>query len=168
MVQKLNNGNAIVNDDGTLDLGSGTLDGSEGGFTAVNFSVHRNDVDQADVVTGTWTKVLWTTEEWDVGGYFADSKFIPPAGKYSINANVSVLSLGDTKIGRAAIYKNAALYKMGVEVMGKATTSEASVDCDIIADGDDEFEIYVHHDHGANRDVRGLVDWTYFQGHRIE
>lgn len=170
--QKINDGKAISNDDGTLELVAGTLDGSEGGggLPDQSFSVHKNGTNQTGLTNGAWTKLTWSTEEYDTGATFASDKNIPnQAGKHHIDAVLRVddLNIGD-KVG-IAIYKNGAAYKTLTDTMGANTYGSAVISSDILANGTtDYFEIFAYHNEGTDRTCLGNSNLTYFTGHFVE
>ena len=122
----------------------------------------------AQTITGsTFTKVTFTTEEFDTNNNFASSTFTPTvAGYYQLNAQVSV---GATTITRhlTMIYKNGVLYKIGTDLFpSAAASSRAIVSSLVYANGTtDYFDVYVYAGGtGTINTTASSVADTYFNG----
>ena len=143
---------------------------TDGTQKQASFSVHKNGVDQTGLVTSTWTKLTWPTEEWDSNNNFATDKFTPTiAGRYCFTAAVTVGVPADQTILRIALYKNGGRVKETTATTG-GTTSGQGVDGTWIADANgttDLFEIYLWHNKGSNIDIQGDSMGTFFQGYKI-
>src|SRR5215467_1404677 len=72
------------------------------------FSANKNATDQTGIADNTFTKITFTTEEFDVGGFYdaANSKWTPPSGKNMIIGSVRLNSGVDQQIAFISIYKN--------------------------------------------------------------
>lgn len=145
--------------------GKAVLLNPKGGGVSANFSAHKNGTDQT-VADATATKVTFTTESWDTGGYYdaANSRWTPPAGKRVISCVCYMV--GSAGIGpcRLLIYKNGVEYLRG-PVMGLPTNDQGVwVVAEVDANGTDYFEIYEEHATGSSKVILGLAAYTYFQG----
>jgi hypothetical protein len=111
------------------------------------------------VSSSTYTKVLFTTEEFDTNNNFASSTFTPTvAGYYQINAAVGLNSTGESLI---QLYKNGALFKTGQDL--STTVYNLAFSALVYANGSsDYFDVYVYP--GAGTTVSGSSGVTYFQG----
>jgi len=136
--------------------------------SAVAFSVRKNGTNQS-IPNATSTKVTFSTEEFDIGGYFdtTNSRFTPPAGYYNFNANITLMAGADTYIIVLALYKNGVSYKSGVYSRSSGTGSiGAGLNCLAAANGTDYFELYIYQDNGT-QNISGTDSISYFMGHRI-
>jgi len=52
----------------------------------VAFSAHKNGTNQTNVANNATTAITWSTELFDVGGYFTANAWTPPAGLYQVTA----------------------------------------------------------------------------------
>jgi hypothetical protein len=135
-----------------------------------SFSVHKNGTDQTAVVTSTWTKVTFGTEEWDTNSDFASDRFTPTvAGKYTLKACVQWNNMpSDTDI-QIAVYENGAIYKyIRMPIAGTATElGGPPIVIDVDANGTtDYYEIYAWHNAGVDRIIEGDSNATWFMGSR--
>jgi len=158
-----NPGEVLVSD------GSGNLSWSEiSGDIAPNFKVGRNTTQS--IPSGSWTKVLWETENFDSNDDFdmVNGKFTPRIpGKYLLTAQVRFENVGDSSSTYMAIRKNNGGivndYKNGT---GNYRTNRVSVVID--ADGDDYFEVFVYQNSGSNKNINASPVWSLFSGSRID
>lgn len=134
------------------------------------FSAHKNGAYQT-VSTATWTKITFTTEEYDVGsGYDAvNSKWIPALiGKGHIDAKIYIGSPPDQSWLRIFIYKNNAIYKGNDIRASGANDQVVNVNIDINVDVvTDYFEIYIYHNCGVDKPAGGESWDSYFMGHML-
>jgi hypothetical protein len=133
-----------------------------------SFSAYKS-ADQTGIVSGTPTKITFDTEEWDVSGWFASSTYSPTlAGIYRITTCISPgpTALADQLRVEVFLYKNGSLHRRLVaeRISGTADDNAYVSSCLVSNDGNDTFEVYYDHNAGANRDVRGGADRTFFQG----
>lgn len=168
--QRINDLLGILDDGASGDVltGVGTTVAWAKPLGVGSFSAYKSS-DQTGIVTSTFTKITFDTEEWDVSGWFASSTFSPTqAGIYRLNVGVSPgpTSLADGVRIQVVVYKNGALHRrLVVERMaGVGDEHTYSGSCLVENDGNDTFEVYYDHNAGANRDIRGGVDKTFFQG----
>ena len=135
-------------------------------------SAYRN-ADQTSVVTSTHTKVNIDTEVFDTGSYFDSStnyRFTPLiAGKYLIIGRVNFSSLADGAFGRAQIYKNDAMHKIGTVAVNGGSGDIGSMVMDIIDfnGSSDQVELWCFHNHGADRTLGGGAAFTFFSAVRV-
>ena len=136
--------------------------------TAVSFSVHKNGTNQS-IPNATYTKVTFSTEEFDIGGYFdtTNSRFTPPAGYYNFNASATLASSADTKATILALYKNGVSYKLGPYNRSPTIAPiGAGINCLAAANGTDYFELYIFQESGT-QNLSGAATNSYFMGHRV-
>lgn len=94
--------------------------------------------------TGTWTKLTFTTEDFDTNSNFASSTFTPTiAGYYQINAMAQV---GATPSGiSVSIYKNGAYSKGGSYIVSSAFYNASVVSSLIYCNGTTDYiDAYVY------------------------
>ena len=138
--------------------------------------VHRNDVDQSLPDT-TVTKVQFTTEDWDIGGYFDNStnyRWTPLVqGYYLINLSVRLNSSIDTFDRIVYIYKNGAIHSVSrTRMTGGGTNKEIGLSntlCTdyVYLDGVDDYVegyVYVATDAGGTNAIEGAGVSTYMSG----
>lgn len=135
-----------------------------------SFSVNLNGTDQSAVVTATPTKLAFATKVFDTETYFDTStnRFTPlKAGKYAFTVAAQVNALAATgDIVQVHLYKNGTKVATGKAVAPDAADNvQAMVHFVAAANGStDYFEAYVEHDAGANKDVEGDEEVTFFCG----
>lgn len=136
-------------------------------------SVHRNGVNQTAIVTATFTKVLFTTELFDIGAKFdsgANSRWTPGVvGFARIQARVGWDTTTDANPVNIAIYKNGAILNETEFSTGGINAGffqglpiAALVEVDAVSDF---FEIFVQQTSGGNRDINGgiVATWAMFE-----
>lgn len=144
---------------------------------AACFMAHKNGGADQVVATGTFTKVTFTTEDWDQAGWFdlVNDRFLPLiAGKYRLTFQSEIIP-ADTVSGRrmaCIIYKNGVLHRVGVGGSAASTAGAEAlgghVSVTVDANGStDYFEAYVWHNMGANASFTSLASNTYFCGEHI-
>lgn len=133
------------------------------------FSVNKGGTNQTGIVTNTYTKLTWSTESMDEGGYFslANNRFDAPEGKFLFFGQITLVNLADTKVMTTSLYKNGARVAEGLIAPGRGGTACTPVVSIGESDGDDYFELYAWHNEGSDNDVFGAVQNTFFGGHRI-
>lgn len=115
-----------------------------------HFRANKNGTNQTGIADITNTKVTFTTEAVDNGGYYdaANSRWTPPAGPVQIEANVTITGTFVSGLEcRAFIYKNGADFMRSAPShtagTGGGTVSVSIMD---VANGTDYYEIYVYGD----------------------
>lgn len=133
------------------------------------FAANKNGVSQ-NLSQATWTKLTFGTEEFDVGGYYdtVNSKWVPPAGKRTISANVTInRGAANFSTTLIAIYKNGGLLKYNQQFhYGDRNINDThNITAIVDANGTDFFEVYAYQDSGGNTlTVDGTASWTYWCG----
>lgn len=148
---------------------TGVLPIANGG-TAVSvipkFSVNKAGSNQTGIVTGTYTKVTWSTEVFDTNSNFASSTFTPTvAGKYLIMGSVGWTTFTDNASMIVALYKNGA--SVQEDTFRSTGTSSMYGRATWIVDmngSTDTLELYARQATGTNKDISGDAFDTYFQG----
>jgi hypothetical protein len=130
-------------------------------------SVHKNGTNQTEIVSNTHTLLTWPTEDIDVGGYFASNKWIPPEGVYLISAQVTINSMVADKRMYGQIYEDGVVIKRSVVHSSHVNALSSNVVALVETDGTKEYEIYTWHSSGANKDILGGSEWTFFQGFKL-
>lgn len=144
--------------------------GARGWLTPICFSANKNATDQSGIVSGTATKITFGNEEFDVGGYYdaANSKFVPPAGKYRISV---VLRTNGGPVDQGAygalLYKNGVLLKRTFDAWSGIIDATAQLSCVVDANGTDYFEAYFQGFGTGNKTISGAVTDTWFCGEAI-
>ncbi len=130
------------------------------------FSVNRNNVNQTGVAASTWTKVLFTTKEFDTANCFdtsSNSRFTPNvAGYYQVVASAW---LGGQASQRTSIYKNGSGYKEGnVTASAGGYMNSSSAVCLVYMNGTTDYlEVFVYQT-STTATIDGSTNDTYFQG----
>lgn len=131
------------------------------------FSAHKNGSDQTGIADITFTTVTWSTELYDIGGYFASDGWTPPAGKVHLQANLLVSATVTTgnQIS-CAIFKNGSGYKQ-VNLMGSSIIGGGGVFIAVedVANGTDVYTVKVYIDvNSGTATVSGNTQNTFFTG----
>lgn len=133
----------------------------------VEISVHKNGTDQSALSATTWTKLSYSTEEYDAAATFASDKWTPArTGRAMVLAQAQFNSAASAASFAIAAYRNGTLAKMNAgtahsNISGAYTVNVAAV-LDITSTSD-YIEIYA--DPGSQvSDVEGDSDTTWFQG----
>lgn len=134
----------------------------------IGFSVHKNGTNQTGVVTATWTKVTWPTEEYDEGAIFKSDKFTPAsAGIYQINAAIQFTVLVTLADYRIAVYKNGVAYKLSTTAASGTGGQGVNISVTVKASKTDYFEIFAYQASGVNQAIDGASTVTFFQSIKI-
>ncbi|HED37163.1 MAG TPA: hypothetical protein ENI76_02810 [Ignavibacteria bacterium] len=142
-----------------------------GGGVSPSFSVHMNGVNQTGIVTGTWTKLLWSTELFDTNNDFATSRFTPTvAGKYWLHSKVLFnTGLVTNKTLKLTIWKNGVVEGRNQFIVINTSYNSISVVKLVEANGTtDYFEIFAWHDTGLNEEIYGPPAYSWFEGNKID
>jgi hypothetical protein len=132
------------------------------------FLATKGGTDQTGIATATDTKITFNTEEWDVGGYFNNSTWTPPAGKYRISAALFWQSGITANTGvQTKLYKNGASHRLCVTPNGGATNGSSVISVIVEANGSDTFEIYGRGTTASTLEVDGAITSTWFCGETI-
>jgi hypothetical protein len=130
------------------------------------FSVHKNTTVQDIPSSGTFTKITWSTEEWDTESAFASDKHTPNiAGKYRQTVRITFLIAGADKRAYVVLYKNGSRFREAIGHNSISGGVAMTVTLDVIVDANgstDNFEVYVNINE-AGADVEGDVLQTNWQ-----
>jgi hypothetical protein len=121
----------------------------------------RPSVDQ-NIASGTTTKVIFGTEDFDTNSDFANSRFTPQvAGYYLIQAMLYATS-NDLDLFTAYIYKNANIEAQGTRILNDAeSTSVSSI---VYLNGSSDYvEIFTRHTTNSTRAINAGI-YTQFSG----
>jgi hypothetical protein len=114
-----------------------------------------------NVPSGTFTKLLFQTEDFDTNSNFANSRFTATvAGYYIINGAVAWPNAVTS--GAIIIYKNGLAYASGVVI--NASTTRNSVHDIVNLNVGDYVELYAYHSTGSDRITSAQSFDTYFSG----
>ncbi len=160
-------GNTVVVNAGENGLEFGAAPG--GAFTS-KCSVYINNAQS--IATGTWTKILLDTEDYDTDGEFdaaGNNRFQPNAnGYYHVSWGVVIASLGDAKVFYTAIYKNGSIWKTGSAEKGGVNTITTGIGCDMYLLSTDFIELWIAHTGVGNKDVGSAANrYTFMDVHRF-
>jgi hypothetical protein len=132
------------------------------------FSVHKGGTDQTGIVSNTPTLITWSTEANDVGGYFASSKWTPPAGGVRLNASLFISAgLTVSTLTILYIYKNGAAWKQFLTYGAISESNGVSVTANDVANGTDYYEVYLYMPSATTGTVSGNALYSYFMGEQI-
>lgn len=139
---------------------------SDGVALQAVFSAHRNSVNQTGIVSGAFTKVLFTAADFDVGGNFAASTFTAPVnGYYLLNGAIAFLDLTAGAVFQGVIYKNGAAVLTNTSLHGASTDTASRILSTILyMDAGDTAELYCYQASGSDKEVRGEGRLTRFSG----
>jgi hypothetical protein len=123
-------------------------------------------VAQTGVSNTTFTKVTFTSEEFDTNNNFASSTFTPTvAGYYQVNACVTIESAVNNTGILSAIYKNGSLYKMGSVSQGNGSANpQGATSVLVYLNGSTDYvEVYLYGTAGGSFSTSAASTSTYFQ-----
>lgn len=131
------------------------------------FMAHKNGTNQTGVTPATFVKITFTTEVFDTGAFYdaANSKWVPPAGKYFIGCSLLwQTNLVDQQEANAIIYKNGAEALLATFRHSGTGTLSTFVYGLVDADGNDEFEVYGYAGLGGSGDktINGTSSRSFF------
>lgn len=136
-----------------------------------HFSANKNGTNQTGVTSATDTKVTFTTEVDDVGGFYdaANSKYTPPAGTYLFTARIPfTANVVDQAAYFCVLYKNGVAHLYSAHVNGSGTgTIAPGLSVLAEANGTDYFEIYANGAGAGDKTISGTVGATYFQAVKV-
>lgn len=124
------------------------------------------------LTNNTLVKIGFQTETFDTTGDYDNAtnyRFTPSvAGKYLIQSNVSVQSLGDTNQLQIRIYKNGSSYRY-TKIIGAANDTHSITISDIIdMNGSTDYvEIFAFQDSGGDKSLFTSLNATWFSGSKI-
>jgi hypothetical protein len=123
----------------TLPAATGTVMVS-GNMPAFSAYAASNQTGQS---SGTWTKAIFATEEFDTNNNFTSSTFTPTvAGYYQISGELDVSGTGLT-YGIISIYKNGSIYKRGSGLSATQSEQYVTVSSLVYLNGSTDYvEIY--------------------------
>jgi len=125
------------------------------------------DATTQTLVTATYTKILFQTEEFDTNSNFASSRFTPTvAGYYQVNAQLLFPALAGLTC-LVAVYKNGSDFKEGTRTAVAASSSGGVFVSALISmnGSTDYLEIYGQQASGSNQNLTGTNNafLNYFQ-----
>jgi hypothetical protein len=118
------------------------------------------------VATATWTKLTFSSEEYDTNSNFASSTFTPTvAGYYLLDASIGFggMTTGGSLL---AIYKNGSAFKYGAVCAAVAALgTNVGLSCIVYFNGSTDYvELYAYQNSGSNKTTSTGVADAYFQG----
>lgn len=132
------------------------------------FSANKNATAQTGIASVTFTKLTFTTEEFDNGSYYdaVNSKWTPPIGKCRISAT-ALTTHTSTGSNQLAIYKNGVVAKAGLNANTALANTGVSVSGVFDCSGTDYFELYLYATSATTAAVNGGIDNTHFEGEMV-
>ena len=162
----------------TLPAISGAnLTNISGGANTPNFFA-RSTADQS-LSAGSWTKVVFGTEDYDSDNAFASNRFTVPSGqggKYFLHTSVFVGASSETSLSQqfTAFYKNGSIFRTDVSDFRGVRTHEYTATVSAIFDlsASDYIEVYVQSSATStltldSSDGKGVERLTTFQGFKL-
>jgi hypothetical protein len=136
-------------------------------LASVGFRAHKNGVNQS-IPNNTYTKVTFTTEDYDKGGYYdaANSRWTPPAGTVHFDGRMWLSGLTASISFGAHIYKNGVQLKEQWQTSGGSGTDATIVNLDDVANGTDYYELFCIIQTGTGS-IYGISTLSYFSGHSV-
>lgn len=113
---------------------------------------------------GTFTKILFATEEFDTNNNFASSTFTPTVAGYYQVTFVLAMPTGTSPVG-VSIYKNGSRFKDGNFIVNNSTTGSINVATALIYmnGSTDYLDAYGIQTSGGSLNCNTGVNQTYFQ-----
>ena len=121
----------------TLPTGTATL-----GINGPTFGYYASS--GTSISAGTYTKILFQTQEFDTASAVSSSRFTPlVAGYYQINCMVGLSGSTSASYGTANIYKNGSILKQGTNYASTTSSAAAVVNSIVYLNGSTDYvEIY--------------------------
>jgi hypothetical protein len=114
------------------------------------------------LISGTYTKVLLDTEDFDTNSNFASSRFTPTvAGYYQISGSMQTAA---SAIGAAAMYKNGSLYKFGYYSATAFTGGVYAVTSVVYLNGTTDYIELYGYNGSATQNTVAISTATYLNG----
>lgn len=137
------------------------------------FLATKNGANQTGIVSGVNTKVTFSTEKFDMGGYFdtATSRYTPKrAGVYQFHGVITWSDLSAGAWVYLEIQKNGALYRdYYTRASATGTFMANEIQCMVDMNGTTDYiELFVHQETGGNRDILGGEFATWFEGRLVD
>ena len=148
----------------TINIPSGATIANSGtatGFAANTPSFKAHLASNQTISSGSFTKALFATEDWDTDSAFASNKFTVPTGeggKYLFIYNLLFYSLDASSRFEARLYKNgSSVGGTTLRVTGNQSSQQVdqSYSVAVEASAADYFEVYVFQNTGSNQTLYG-------------
>lgn len=154
----------IFNGSGWVLSSGASVQASDFGFRAT-----KGGTDQTGIGAAVDTKLTFTTEELDRGGYYdaPNSRWTPPAGYVHLTALVNFGGTAGGITHYLGIAKNGVVQKRHYMMVGTGEGGFGGIETafDDYANGNDYYEVYYRVEGVAGTLVYGNILYTYFQGH---
>lgn len=126
------------------------------------FAANKNGTDQT-ISGSVTTAISFGNEVVDAGGFFSDSGWTPPAGRYFIQASVSFTGATTDQTNVLRLMRNGTSVRrmLGRSVAGSNCLTLSAI---ITANGSDTFSIDLNCPGGTSKAVSGSTDVTWFEG----
>lgn len=152
-----------------LDPNSTTIDDRDpvqiGPVQPVEFAVHKNGTDQSALSASVYTKLTWSTEDYDAAGTFGSNKWTPGrTGRALLVGCVRFNSVVSGSRYHVAFYKNSAQHQINF-MNWEAYSGFGQINLQVIMDitsTTDFIELYAKPD--TVTDIDGAIDATWFHG----
>lgn len=119
---------------------------------------------QAGIVSAVATKILFDTENYDVGSNYASSRWTPPYGYVQMTTRIAVLGALAAGYAIVMIYKNGSIFAANRAVVGAGGEIWVEVCAQDMANGTDYYETYVQIQSGATSTVTNDAFYSNFYG----
>jgi len=124
--------------------------------------VHKNATDQTYGDAGSYTKITFSTAEWDLNNEFANSRFTPTvAGYYFVHLQITLLDMLYPGYIKVVIYKNGGLVYAANCQIGDDGAGAAMITGIVYCDGTDDYIEAYCQTNTAGRTIRGNITLTY-------
>lgn len=135
------------------------------GDIAAGFSVSKGGTNQTAVVTGTATKVTFTTEDYDTTDNFTASAFaITSNKKFRFSGAVNLTTNADNTRVMVMLYRNGGVIKRITHYAVGAAAQSFPFDFEVELASGLPYEIWVQHESGSDKIISGDVTETFLTG----
>jgi len=135
--------------------------------TAASFSAHNNGAAQS-IPASAFTTLNFSTEAFDVGGFFAANTWTPPARVVMLTGAMTIAVTAGV-LATVAIYKNGAVLKRGDMQQPQGTGPvTVVVNCIDVANGTDTYTLRGFQSTAGAQNTAGGADLTWFQGTTLQ
>ena len=135
---------------------------AESGAGRPLFAANKNGTTQT-VPAGAMTQITFPNEVIDAGGFFASNGWTPPAGRYLIQASVSVTGVTTDQSNTLELRRN------GTSIRRFVSRSTSGANCLTISaittgNGTDTFTLHAEFPGSGDKTISGTPDVTWFEG----
>lgn len=137
-------------------------------FPRASFRATKGGTNQTSI-SATATLLTWSTEDWDVGGFFASNAWTPPSGYIRISANIyfTALNAVDNELLTVYLLKNGGTELLSIAQRGGTGPATTTISTIVSVNGTDTISLAAQKGGAGIGTVDGTVTLTYFAGEQL-